>query len=508
MVGALQIASASDLANSGEIVLKSGVDLDNIGNTGAATASSLGGNFTQTASGVLTIAANGYAGGDYSTLSVSGTASVAGTLHVDVQSGLTSSGTLASVITSSGLTNRISSVTDNSLQYAFTAVSNGNNVDLAVTDTGLTTVADAVAGVSHQSLAAARVFDQLIASGSGDMQEALTAICSSNSAAEVADKVEQTLPLLTGGSMMVTGAALASVNRVVQARIDANRGMSSGDQFYGDRNFWMKPFGSHAVQDERDGVAGYKVNTWGLATGIDAAVSPLLRLGAAFAYANGDVGSNSSTVRQGAEVDMYQLIGYGSYSLDERTELNFQADAGINQTDAHRNLSLVSAVASSSYESQTAHLGVGVGRTYPLSPRTSLTPSMRVDYTWIRDDGYSESGAGALNLNVRSRSTEALVFGVDGKLSHQVDERFSVTGNAGIGYDAMNERASVVAAYAGAAGASFTTHGIRPDPWLARAGLGMVYKTAGGAELTMRYDAEYRESFLNQTASLKMRWLF
>jgi hypothetical protein len=75
-------------------------------------------------------------------------------------------------------------------------------------------------------------------------------------------------------------------------------------------------------------------------------------------------------------------------------------------------------------------------------------------------------------------------------------------------YDAMNERASITASFAGAPGAAFVTYGIKASPWLVRGGVGAAYQAMNGVEITARYDAEYRTSFLNQTASIKARWVF
>ncbi|WP_460746089.1 autotransporter outer membrane beta-barrel domain-containing protein [Microvirgula curvata] len=48
------------------------------------------------------------------------------------------------------------------------------------------------------------------------------------------------------------------------------------------------------------------------------------------------------------------------------------------------------------YKATTAHAGIGLGRTLMLREHTSFTPSVRADYTWIRDQPYTESGADAL----------------------------------------------------------------------------------------------------------------
>lgn len=325
---------------------------------------------------------------------------------------------------------------------------------------------------------------------------------------QLSSAASQTLPLLTGGSIVALNGALTGINRVVQARIDANRGLSAGDEFLGDRHIWLKPFGSWTDQDDRRSVSGYTADTYGVVAGVDGTVSETLRIGGAFAYANVSVDGNSATAPQDADIDMYRLIGYGSHVLDERTEINFQADVGLSRNQGRRQIALTATVASASYGSRSAHLGVGIGRTYTLNERTRLVPSARVDYTWFRDESYTETGAGPLNLHVRARTSEALLVALDAKLTHQIDNRLTLTANLGAGYDLINERTSITSAFAGAPGASFVTYGIDPRPWLARGGLGAIYQPKDDLEITGRYDVEHQSGYLNQTASVKFNWAF
>lgn len=323
---------------------------------------------------------------------------------------------------------------------------------------------------------------------------------------QVSDAASQSLPLLTGGSMMAAINTLSGINRVIQARLESNRGLSSGEAFLGDKNVWMKPFGSWADQDNRNGVTGFDAKTWGLALGVDGTLSHASRLGVAFAYVNSNIDSHSTIAPQSADVSVYQLVGYGSHSLDSNTEMNFQIDVGQNKNEGRRILTFASAVADANYDSWTAHTGVGIGRTLKLNDRTTLTPALRADYTWIKDESYTETGAGVLNLSVADRSTDELILSVEGKLTHQLNDRTRLSANLGVGYDTLSEQSSITATFAGAPGAAFVTYGMDPDPWIARAGVGLSANTQNGMEITARYDAEHREDFLNQTASVKLRW--
>ncbi|WP_397380486.1 autotransporter outer membrane beta-barrel domain-containing protein [Pseudomonas sp.] len=353
---------------------------------------------------------------------------------------------------------------------------------------------------NNPALAGARVIDatpQLLALFSGLNTNQLRS-----------DAASQTLPLLTGASTNAISNSLAAINDVIQARQGSTSGLSSGDSLFSEQQFWIKSFGSWADQNQRNGVAGFDADSKGLALGLDAAVSDNARLGLAFAYATTDINSDSAIAPQSAEIDTYQLIGYGSYALTPATELNFQLDVGQNRTEGQRSIGFAGTTAKSDYDGYSAHAGVGIAHDLRLTEQLTFTPSARVDYTWIGDDSYAEKGAGLLNLDVDSRDTEALLLSLDGKLDYALNSSTVLSANLGGGYDTINESNSITSAYAGAATATFSTEGLELEPWLARAGLGLSHTLPSGTEVSLRYDAEVRSDFTNQGASLKARWAF
>lgn len=508
LLGALYLGSLANLNNAGALYLKQGSSITAPASTGSAIASTIGGTFRQSSTGVLGIAAA--SNSSYSTLAVGGAAALAGTLHIDVKPTF-SGGTLASVLTATGgVTDNGLQVTDNSLRYAFSAQFRSNGVDLVARDTGMSTIGSAVSSQSTGAAGAASVWDALLASGtrSPELNQALNSILSSNDAGEVNAKVQQTLPLLTGNSLALANHTLGSVNSVIQSRVDAARGLASGDTFIGDRHLWLKPFATHSRQDNRNGVTGYSADTNGLVVGIDSTVTPGTELGLAFAYAKSDVSSNAAIPRQSADVNSYQLLLYGRQAMNAETDLLFQLDAGLLRNNGKRQIDLAGLNATANYDSRTAHVGVGLDRRMQLDERTTFKPSIRLDYTWAEDAAYRETGAGGLNLQVQSRSTDALVLGLEGKITQDIREQLSATVNLGVGYDVYNRDAAITAAYAGAPEAAFVTYGIRQSAWLQRGGVGLVYTLANGSEITGRYDVMSREGFLSQTASVRLRWMF
>ena len=496
----------------GQVYAPGSVSLNNAGTLDTRLqASVVGGNYTQAASGVLAIGATSNA--THGSLSVGGTANLAaGTgFRVTGAAGNTlSAGTVSGVLTSGGLTMSSSTVVDNVLSLNYVAVANGNNVDLVATATGIPSVSSVVSGGVGSSVGS--TIDGLLASIDSQpkqLQDFLYSLGAQTTPQGVKDAVQKVLPMINTSTTQAGVNTSQGVNNVVLARLDNVMGRSAGDKFYGDRKAWLKPFGSWADQDDHNGVVGYSARSAGLVGGIDADVGDY-RLGVAFGYARSDIDGNSSAAPQSARVDSYQLVFYGDRRLDAVTDVNFQVGLGTNDNSGRRtiNFGTTSLLATANYGSLTGYIGGGVSRDMKLSEASTFTPSLRADYTWIRNNAYVESGAGALGLNVNASDFAKFVVALDGKFVSHVSDRTTLSANLAGGYDFINETASVTSAFAGSPGAAFTTQGIKPSPWLVRGGAGMTYRTSERVEVTGRYDFEARTGFTNQTVSVNARWSF
>ncbi|HCC81245.1 MAG TPA: hypothetical protein DEQ25_08100 [Methylophaga sp.] len=188
-------------------------------------------------------------------------------------------------------------------------------------------------------------------------------------------------------------------------------------------------------------------------------------------------------------------------------EVSWQADVGLNKNDGKRRISFMNRKATADYDSYTAHVGAGIGKRFQLTEQSLIMPTLRADYAYIKDESYTEKGAGALNLDVDSINAEELILMAQVEANHQWSESTSLSTMLGVGYDVINDDTSLTASYTGG-GTAFTTEGIDPSPWLARAGVGATMSLNDMTELTASYHLEGREDFLNQTASVNMRWRF
>jgi outer membrane autotransporter protein len=336
------------------------------------------------------------------------------------------------------------------------------------------------------------------------MSGVMTALDGLSGAAQ-ANAVAQTLPVITGAASQATTGTMQALNQVIQGRSNSLRGMSSGDEYIGNRDVWMKGFGSWANQNDVNGVAGYKVNTGGLAIGVDQGFTPKLNIGAVLALSNSGVSSNSSSAPSGVTINSYQAGLYGDYAIEKNIIANAQADIGINQNKEYRNITFMGTNANGAYNSYAGHVGTGVKYLMPIDMENTFIPSVRVDYTTVQSQAYTEAGAGALNLSVAKQTYNTLIPSADVRIDHSLDSKMTLSANAGAGYNTLNNQVSATSAYAGG-GTTFATNGLQVSPWLYNAGVGVTGQIDKNLQLNVRYDNVFSPTgYMNQMVSAKLK---
>jgi hypothetical protein len=400
-------------------------------------------------------------------------------------------------------------VTSNSALFNFGARKVENRVDLLITPKAANGVASAAraAGLSASIQGAAQVVDQQLALGSASTLAPY--FVSATSSAQVASSLAQALPQ-DNAALRASQATLASIGYAVNNRLDDVTGLSTLGAAAGQNpagktinGFWSQPF-SYSSGLGNSTVEGAS----GTVIGFDLRISPEQRSGWAFAYANGGTGSQQPNGQQRSRLDLWQFLGYSSYTVAPGTELKVYGGAGRNSVDADRRLAIagVSGSAKAEYDSLMATLGTSIGHALQLSDSARLIPSLRLDYNHIRDGAYSERGSSSLApllLNVAARDTDQLIAGFDTQLEQNVTASTQLRVNLGVGYDLINRPASTTAAFAGAADQRFSVRGEDTSPWLMRGGLGVATRWRNGAELSLDYDAQTRTDFTDQVASVR-----
>lgn len=491
-----------------------------VGTRGASSTPTITGNYTQGTGG--TFKTTVVSDTEYGQMRVTGSATLAGTAQVSVSgaaTALTQGGTLGGVITADGgVTGVFSSINTTSSIYTFAGVYSANTFGLVVgaADTNAVANNSAQYGTSAATGAAgaASAFDQ-IATDPGAMAPVLDTLDGMSGQTQ-ADAVEQTLPVVVGASSMVTAQNQMAFNQVIQSRQAqiAGLGLSSGEAFAGNRDVWAKGFGNWANQGDLNNVSGYSVDGGGVAFGFDKQLSLKSNLGISLAYAYSSVSSNSAVAPSSVDINSYQLGLYGDYQLQPDLQLTYQLDGAINTNASTRSLSSfagttgVGSNATGTYNSYVVHAGLGLKKFFSLNPNTRLTPEVRVDYTTVQTDAYTESGGGLLNLKVNSQSYETLYTSASLRVDHTLSNGLDISANIGVAYNALDNNAQLTSAYQGG-GPAFVTNGLEISPWLYNAGVGIGGMVSKDVELNVRYDIDFSStSYTNQMVSARVKVLF
>ena len=469
--------------------------------------------YLQSGGQILTIGVAGSA--SYGKLNVNGVATFNNSnLEVDVIGSpvLVNNTSLAGVITAGTLNAGSFTVTDNSALFDVAATINGNSVDLNVSTSGagITVYSSVLNSHLYPALGAARVLDtQVQGAPTGDMANIVTALGQLPDERSVARAAAQTLPFNAGAH--ATLGALGTINSIFESRFAAYRPARPTDHFATGQNFWITPLGSIADQNDTDGNAsGYSAKTWGLAAGVEGDLGET-QIGFAYAYARTHIDGNSSLSGAGtsAEIDSNVVAAYGSHPLADVT-LGFQIDAGWNSADSRRILDFggINRSARGTYDSWNMHVGGDLSQAIVLDEANTFIPRVRADYTRLRSQSYTEHGAGALNLDVAASTVEALTLGIDGRVVHMLSPNSQIEATVGVSYDAINDYGPLIVEYAGAPGQSFVAGGIDHGPWLAKAGVGYAYSPRDGMNVTLNYNAGWRNDYVTQSLAFKAAWSF
>ena len=500
----------------GSIDLQGSVDMTNTGLLSITNAggkdSTINGDYTQSGAGMLRVGVTNPTADpapNYTQLIVGGTAnfgSVAN-LSVDVSNinALFSGAKVDDIVQVTTELKNIDrfNVTDNSLAWQFTPVKEGKTIDLTVVGTGMTSLAAVAAGQGTAGVAGA--LDAILAANpSGYSIEPLYTLTSLGTAAEVAAALQTFTPIMGGNAALSTVDVLRSgATKIVHEHLQDAGGLSSGDDM-NEKAGWIKPYGSWAKQKDRNAALGYKADSFGLVAGRDSNISDQWSVGGALAYSKSKVENNTGT--QDVGIRTFQASVYATNHFNETNALNLQFDLGTNRNDSHR--AVVGTVASANYGSRHVMLNAELERAFKMSNKTTLTPSVGVEYVNLKVGGYAETGS-PLSLIVASQSQKALIFSLGGTAAYKLDDEATLTAHLNLGRDIKAGQNQVTASFSNFGGSTFVTNGINPSANVIRMGVGYEIEKASGTSVVTRYDLDTKSSgYTNHILSLNLKTLF
>ena len=367
-------------------------------------------------------------------------------------------------------------------------------------------------GLSPNALAAFEALTEVL---KGD-PELAAAFADITTAAEFEAVLESLAPGISRAIVNVTthasrSAIITVINRLVAVRTGGAgyTGVAAGNHMT-DVGPWMQAFGSTADQSDRQGISGFGADTLGITFGADKLIAENLRVGAAFSYSKVDVDSNNAT--NTLDIDNLQGTIYGSYDMGGHY-FDGSFSYAKNSYDNRRNITVgaVNRIALADYNADQLILQGQYGQEYTYDDDIYISPYVGLLYANLDIDGYTETGAGALNLTVDGQSYETLesFLGVSASMEMETGNDTIVIPeiHAAWRYEFFDEIQVNNSTYTGG-GALFTTNGFDPANHSINIGISYSMFREENIDIKFSYDFDTKADYQSHSGLINIRYSF
>jgi len=233
----------------------------------------------------------------------------------------------------------------------------------------------------------------------------------------------------------------------------------------------------------------------GLTLGADYRLTERLTAGVMAGY--NKLWSDLDNIGSKAAIQTTNLGAYGTY-YSKGFYLEGLASYGWNDTDKDRRIVFpgIDRTAISDQKGRAWSLSAGTGYDYPLH-NWILTPKISVDYVQLSTEDYTESGSGALNLQVDGKSSTLVLGQIGGSVAYRfalenvtlLPRIWAMYGRQLVGDDAYDTTARL------AVGSSaFTVYSVPPDRDFLTLGAGISASLARGIFLYLNAGCQVGQS--------------
>lgn len=273
---------------------------------------------------------------------------------------------------------------------------------------------------------------------------------------------------------------------------------------------WLAPYGSfgNLYGDASTHGMGYTLH--GFAGGGDMRLADSFLIGAAVSYSS--TAFSTSVVSSAGSNEAVAVAAYASYAPGA-WYIDAAAGYSYNWGALSRTIAFPG-VLRTAQGNPTAHQFLGSiesGLALPINPRLAVTPFGRLDVTTAAQNGFSETGAGAIGLNVSSQTTTGVrsILGLQLSGTAILADALSLwlAARAGWAHDYADLSGSLTANFLGKPDTSFTTLGPTPDRNAAMVGVSANFLMKA-AQAFINYDANLSQSYTTHSMTLGLKVRF
>jgi hypothetical protein len=317
-----------------------------------------------------------------------------------------------------------------------------------------------------------------------------------------------------GGSSEGATAAAGAATSVIGNRQASIRnsiyetGMVAGDDV-SITGFWIQGYDKDTEQEIREGVDGFDVDMYGVAIGADGPINETTTVGIAISYADSQVDS-TGVENNDMSIDSYQISGYVSFN-EEKYYLDALMSYSLNNYDGNRNL-FTGEVASADYSGDQYGLRARGGYPFVFESGLHVIPNTSVEYSYLKEEGYQEEGAGNSGLDVDSQSLEALVWAAGVKFAYpfttESDTTWMPDFHMEVRHDFIADEVELDTNFIGVGGAGFSINGSSVERTAYKAGVGLRAWSQSDLSFMFRYDYLYKKDYNSQSIAATVRYSF
>ncbi len=312
------------------------------------------------------------------------------------------------------------------------------------------------------------------------------------------------VPVYTGRPMFASRSDAASDAGNAVLALASMRTDGGGIPGWG---FWAKGYGSMGERKGNDISSEYNYNTTGVTAGFDRQAKSNLLIGMSAGYSATKV--TMKDLSDTGNVTSYQASFYGSYFSDP-WYVNGIIAYGHNRYDTTRGIFFggVTRTANALYDGYTVSGCTEAGYRFRKGG-ISIIPIVSLQAGYLARDGFTETDAGALNLNADKDHTASLLGGMGVRLRKDFETASgTITPELKIRwlhefsrYDNM-----VNASFAGSPASAFTVQGDKPQRSSAAIGFGLTHRAGNNVSLFLVYDANLAGDRTEQGGSMGIRY--
>ncbi len=432
--------------------------------------------------------------GSHGQLKVNGTAQLNGELNVIRGPGIFINGTRYDVLRANGVEGEFNSETlpENTPLLSFQAVTYSDRVEVETLAKSCTTVA-----TNPLQKKIAQHLDRIMPKATGDMSLVLGDF-QALSEPDFDAAFASLSPDSYNNSTRTTLSSTQQYVKTIQQRMHSLRAslkFAAADTRpkYG---VWLQGFGQRGDQDSEEGFTGYDSDLYGGSFGADLFFSENVLFGISLGASSADIDFKNSM--GDSNIDAYIGSLYGSW-FTRRYYLDASLSYGYQEYDNSRKITIgaIHRTATSDHDGSIFSSYLEGGYNFSFN-RWMLGPFGTLNYLYLDEDGFTESGAGSLNLKVDNRQTKAMFSQlgavVAGKLTF---ENFELMPELRLAWkhDFDIDDQVITSVFAGAPGVEFSIKGqdVEQNSLMVEVGATLFYKN--GLMFPIKYAAEFRDGY-------------